>query len=143
MNYRIPGGEGKTFVRVGGGGKKSTYAVFAVEHESNVDGLCDSIGTWGHASRLYRLFPQAGGLRGDNDFPEPSRDSTEGEKVPWIEMDHNLLEEALAVSIVDLEGRARQQTRSKSSMGRLDTCRGSMEIREKVEERREGGSSKG
>ena len=34
---------------------------------------------------------QAGSLWSDKDLPEPSRDSAEAEKVPWVEMGRNLL----------------------------------------------------
>lgn len=61
-------------------------------------------------------------------------------EVPWVEIGHNLSKKAFTISLLDPKGvaaRKKQQTESKSSIGRSDTCRFTMmlerEEREVVE----------
>jgi len=102
--------------------------MFTIEHECDVRGLGDVIRAWRQVDRLDRLFPYAGGLLSDENLPEPFRNSAKVEKIPWVEIDHSLSEQVFAISFLDFEDRgagdvreSEQRTRSKSSMGRLDT----------------------
>jgi len=70
--------------------KEGTHAMFTVEHERDVGRLGDVIRARRQVDRLDRPFPDAGGFLCDEDLPKSLRNSAEVEKIPWVEIGHNL-----------------------------------------------------
>lgn len=84
--------------------KKWTYAISAVENERDVCRLGDVIRARRQVDRLDRPFPYACGLLCDQDLPKPLRSSAEVEKVPWIEIGHDLSGRIFTISFSHIDG---------------------------------------
>jgi hypothetical protein len=61
-------------------------------------------GQGGIPTDFIDCFHRLAGLGSDKDLPEPPRDPTEAEKIPRVEVGHNLLKQAFTVRFVHLKG---------------------------------------
>ena len=98
VNSRTPEKKKKPMSELRTREEKLAYAIFAVEHESDVCGFRRVIRTWGQADGFDRLFPETAGRWGDEDLPESPGDPAEVKEVPWVEVGDNLLELVFTIS---------------------------------------------
>jgi hypothetical protein len=97
----FPHNYGNEFVYLRGSSEKKdrkTHAIFGIEHESDVRWFDHTVRTWGQTNRLDGSLPQVDGLWSNNNFPEPSGNSAEAKKVPWVKMSHDLSKTAFVIS---------------------------------------------
>jgi len=77
--------------------------MFTIEYERDVRRLGDVIRTRRQVDRLDRPFPYAGGFLCDENLSKSLRNPAEVEKIPWVEIGHNLSGRVFMISFSHLK----------------------------------------